>query len=180
MIHKSIMFAANAHRGQLRKGTNLPYIIHPMEVAQILSSVGASQDVVVAGILHDTLEDTSVTLDELVCYFGKYIAWLVSECSNLHAGSWRTRKSYTVTKLAMTADSYVALILCADKLSNLRSIVYDTEIAGQKIWTRFSAPQEDVIWYYEQLGKALSARTDIPTILLHEYTTLYALLEKIT
>ena len=99
MIHTGIIFATEAHGKQLRKGTQLPYIIHPLEVAQILSYIHAPQEVIVAGILHDTLEDTLVTYQELVDHFGKNIASLVFECSNKCDGPWRTRKQYTITKL---------------------------------------------------------------------------------
>ena len=179
MIHDSIIFAAEAHNGQFRKGTKLPYIIHPMEVAQILSSVQASQEVVAAGILHDTLEDTKVSYHDLTCRFGNVVASLVLECSNLCDGSWRARKQHTVTTLARTQDENVALILCADKLSNLRSIIYDAEIDKNSIWERFSAPKEDVLWYYAQLERAVINKPALPPLLVREYVALHQKLQKI-
>lgn len=173
MIHASIMFAAEAHNSQLRKGTELPYIIHPLEVAQILSYIHAPKEVIVAGILHDTLEDTQVTYQDLIHHFGETIAALVLECSNTCDGSWRTRKQQTVTKLKTTNNQNVALILCADKVSNLRSIVYDVNAIGSDIWARFSAPKEDVLWYYEQLEKAITHRHELPSNLTQEYIILY-------
>lgn len=172
MIHNSIIFAAEAHNGQFRKGTQLPYIIHPLEVAQILSSVQASQEVVAAGILHDTLEDTKVSYQDLACCFGDYVASLVLACSNLCDGPWQARKQHTVSKLERTQNIDVALILCADKLSNLRSIVYDAEIDRNGIWKRFSAPKEDVLWYYAKLEKAIINKPGLPAVLVQEYVAL--------
>ena len=180
MIHTSIIFATEAHGKQLRKGTQLPYIIHPLEVAQILSYIHSPQEVIVAGILHDTLEDTLVTYQELVDHFGKNIASLVFECSNKCDGPWRTRKQYTITKLETTQNQKVALILCADKISNLRSITYDVSTTGPDVWKRFSAPKEDVLWYYEQLGKVIARRHDLPPDFIQEYTALYQKLQNIT
>lgn len=179
MIHASIMFAAAAHNKQFRKGTELPYIIHPLEVAQILSYIHASQEVIVAGILHDTLEDTQVTYQDLIHHFGETIASLVFECSNTCNGSWRTRKQHTITKLEATKNQNVALVLCADKLSNLRSIVHDVSTIGSDTWARFSAPREDVLWYYGQLGKVIAHRHELPPDFTKEYITLYRELQNI-
>jgi len=179
MIHSSIIFAAEAHQGQHRKGTQLPYIIHPMEVAQILSYVHAPQETIAAGILHDTLEDTTVTYQELVNHFGDSIASLVLECTNTTSGPWQVRKQYTVMKLGTTQNQNVAFILCADKISNLRSIVYDIKAVKQEIWKRFSAPPKDVLWYYEQLGKAIASRSDLPACFVREYNALYQSLQEI-
>ena len=173
MIHTSIIFATTAHNKQLRKGTQLPYIIHPLEVAQILSYVHASQEVIAAGILHDTLEDTKVTYQELTYHFGETIASLVLECTNTCDGPWRIRKQHTITKLETTKNQNVALILCADKISNLRSIVHDVNTIGQDVWNRFSASKEDVFWYYKQLGKVIAHRPGLPTDFIQEYATLY-------
>ena len=173
MIHKSIIFAAEAHNGQLRKGTQLPYIIHPMEVAQILSYIHAPEEVIIAGILHDVLEDTAVTYQDLADQFGDNVATLVSKCTNVCSGPWRVRKQHIVTKLQTTKNQNAALILCADKISNLRSIVYDVKNVKQAIWGRFSAPKEDVLWYYGQLDKVITVKPGLPTYLVQEYATLF-------
>lgn len=179
MIHKSIIFAAEAHNGQLRKGTQLPYIIHPMEVAQILSYIHAPQEAIIAGILHDVLEDTEVTYQDLIFQFGGEVAALVSECSNVSCGPWRVRKQHTIMKLQTTKNQNAALILCADKISNLRSIAYDINVVDQEIFGRFSAPKEDVLWYYEQLGKVISDKPNLPACLVQEYVTLLRNLQEI-
>ena len=179
MIHSSIIFATEAHNGQLRKGTQLPYIILPMEVAQILSYINASQEAIIAGILHDTLEDTNVTYQELSFRFGDAVASIVRECSNTYSGSWRVRKQHTVTKLATTQSQDIALVLCADKISNLRSIVYDFKVVGEAVWRRFSAPKEDVLWYYGQLEKVITDNPKFPVYLVKEYTSLYQNLQEV-
>lgn len=179
MLHKSIIFAAEAHNGQLRKGTQLPYIIHPMEVAQILSYIHAPEEVIIAGILHDVLEDTAVTYQGLADQFGDEVAVLVSECSNISCEPWRARKQHTVTKLQTTKNQNAALVFCADKISNLRSIVHDIKVVKQDVFGRFSAPKEDVLWYYEQLGKAITDKPGLPTCLVQEYAALLRNLQEI-
>lgn len=178
MLHSAIIFAATAHNTQLRKGTNLPYIIHPMEVLQILSTVTSNEEILVAGVLHDVLEDTEVSFSELSHTFGSKVAFLVEACSNTHQGNWHQRKASNIIKMQNT-NSEIAIILCADKISNLRSIVFDFNAFGDLIWNRFSARKEDIIWYYNMLGKAIENRRELPLNFRDEYTTLLSTLNRI-
>ena len=168
LIHSAIIFATKAHNGQKRKGTDLPYIIHPLEVIQILSSVSASEDVLIAGVLHDVLEDTKITYDTLVKTFGKDIAQIVKECTASKTSTWIIQKEKTIDKLRNTSTN-TAMVLCADKLSNLRSIIYDLSQESENFWNRFSERKEKVIWYYNELGIAISQRCDLPICLKQEY-----------
>ena len=77
-IHKAIEFATLKHQGQTRKGTDIPYIVHPIEVMQILTASGCEEDIIIAGILHDTLEDTNTEREEIVEAFGARVAELVA------------------------------------------------------------------------------------------------------
>lgn len=177
MFHTAVIFAATAHVEQLRKGTSLPYIIHPMEVAQILSGIDTSEEVLIAGVLHDVLEDTDVSYSDIQNAFGDKIAMIVESCSNSHTASWKERKLRTINKIATTGVN-VALVLSADKLSNLRSIVYDLSVSGEIVWQRFSATKDDVIWYYTELGKAISQRNEIPVKIKAEYAELVKKLQE--
>ena len=96
MIHEAIIFAALAHEGQKRKGTDVPYIVHPFEVAQILTKAGASESVICAGLLHDTVEDTEVTLEEIRQKFGGEVAGMVSVMTEDKSLSWEERKQKAV------------------------------------------------------------------------------------
>ena len=99
LIHKAIEFAAIRHKDQKRKGTELPYIVHPMEVMQILTENGCDEIVIVAGILHDTIEDTETTYDDILENFGKEIADIVASESEDKSKSWKERKQTTIDRL---------------------------------------------------------------------------------
>lgn len=95
-IHNAIIFASIKHQNQKRKGTNLPYIVHPMEVMQILTENGCNENVIVAGILHDTLEDTDTTPQEIEKEFGKDILAIVQTESEDKSKTWKERKQHTI------------------------------------------------------------------------------------
>lgn len=116
-IHDAIIFATIKHQNQKRKGTEIPYIVHPMEVMQILTENGCSETVIVAGILHDTLEDTDTRPEEIEKRFGKEILAIVqTECED-KSKTWKERKQVFIDSLKN--DSLEAkLVCCADKLSN--------------------------------------------------------------
>ena len=118
-IFDAIEFAARAHRGQCRKGTKIPYIVHPLAVAKILIDAGCPEDVVVAGILHDTVEDTPLSLDEIRHAFGTAVARIVEGASEPDKSKpWEERKAHTIESLK-TASEAVLLVSCADKIENL-------------------------------------------------------------
>ncbi len=159
-VFEAIEFAARAHRNQHRKGTMVPYIIHPLSAAHILIDYGCSQEVVVAGVLHDTLEDTSVTIGELRERFGAKVAGLVEGASEPDRNdTWEHRKLHTVEYLKK-ASADVALVSCADKLDNIRSIRHDHARLGDKIWARFKRDREKQSWYYGRLAEAFRGRPD--------------------
>lgn len=171
MIHTAIIYATIAHNGQKRKGTELPYIIHPLEVMQILSTITTSEDVIIAGVLHDVIEDTRISLDDINKTFGNRVAQLVKACTVSKESTWENRKQSIINKL-FHVQTETALVLCADKLSNLRSIIYDLSIENESIWQRFSASKEKVIWYYKELGNAINQRDDLPIHIKQEYNSL--------
>ena len=154
-IHEAITFAARKHAGQVRKGTDTPYIAHPMEVMQILlAEKSCSEDVIIAGILHDTLEDTDTTPAEILDRFGEDVLKIVASESEDKSKSWKERKQFTTDHLA-GASMEAKLVCCADKLSNLRSMASDKETVGDKLWERFKAGKSDVEWYYRGIAATL-------------------------
>lgn len=176
MFRKALNFAAIAHAsvknddgsiGQKRKGTEIPYIIHPFEVWQILKENECSPSVQIAGLLHDCLEDAGITADEIEKEFNKEIRELVeseSEDKMRHLAekdSWKARKQATIDELK-TASKETLMVCNADKLSNLRSMAYDLATIGEKLWERFNASKEDIKWYYSSIAKALSPISDMP------------------
>lgn len=155
LLHEAIEYATLAHRNQMRKGTEIPYIVHPIEVAQILSAIGCRKEVIIAGLLHDTVEDTSTTIDEIKRAFGTNVARLVASCSEDKTKSWEERKKHTISYLANEKDYDVLALVCADKLSNLRSIKADHNKFGNKLWTRFNRGKEKQKWYFNELLDSL-------------------------
>lgn len=154
LLHESIVFANKAHKGQLRKGTDIDYISHPMEVMQILTAMRADDDLIIAGVLHDTVEDTPVTVEELEEKFGNDIAALVAHHSEDKFLSWIERKTATIDHLEK-ADRHTKMLVLADKLSNLRSMYSTYQEIGDALWERFNAPKEKQCWYYTEIIKAL-------------------------
>lgn len=145
-------FAKEKHdaTGKVRKLSGLPYFTHPSNVANLLRSAGASQEVVIAGYLHDTIEDAGVSLIEIKEKFGDRVAKLVSDASEPDKGaSWDERKQHTIQYLQKINDPEVLQVVVADKLDN----VEDTHINGAPdIWSKFNAPYEKQKWYYSTLA----------------------------
>lgn len=158
-ILKAQEFAKKAHAEQVRKGTNIPYITHPMEVCEILKKMDADEDVLCAGLLHDTVEDAGVLLKTLEQEFGKKVADLVGSHSEDKSLSWKERKTIALTELAHAPKNLQMMVL-ADKLSNARATRKDYMEMGDKVWERFNAGKKDQEWYYREGLKALESLKD--------------------
>jgi len=167
MVFRAIKFVAEAHQGQYRKGTNIPYISHLMNVMKTLCENGCDKEIITAGILHDVVEDTSVTIEQVERLFGKRVATLVagaSEPEHMRNGkdgktSWRLRKQHTIEFILHEATLDQMLVTCADKLDNAEAIRQDLTQIGEKIWERFNAPKSDQQWYYTSLAAAFEKRS---------------------
>ena len=151
----AIEFASARHMGQVRKGTTLPYIVHPIEVMHLHYRMGADENLLIAGVLHDTLEDTDTTEEEILSRFGEDVANLVAGHSEDKSKTWQERKTAAIEHLA-TADRRFKMLVLADKLSNMRAIAADYRAVGDKLWERFNAPPEKQAWYYSKIDDALS------------------------
>lgn len=153
-LHRAISFAEKAHRGQKRKGSDTDYIVHPLEVLQILTTISSDYDLYCAGVLHDTVEDTDTTIEDIENLFGERVAYLVGNHTEDKTKSWRERKQATIDEL-YTAERDIKLLIMADKLSNLRSMKADYCAVGEDLWKRFNAPKEDQAWYNSAVIDAL-------------------------
>ena len=161
-IEKAVVFAAKAHAGAIRKGTDRAYILHPLEAMSIVMKLTDDEDVIAAAVLHDILEDTSVTRERLEKEFGSRIAALVASVSedkkkDLPAeATWKDRKQLTIEQLK-TADRNTKILCLGDKLSNLRDMSNDYEDAGDELWERFNQKDKHMHeWYYREIFKILS------------------------
>ncbi len=162
MIDFAIEFAAKAHRNQVRKGADIPYIVHPYAVGLLLLGAGCSEEVVVAGILHDTVEDTPITLEEIRKNFGEKVASIVEGCSEPDKSlPWEARKRHTIEFLR-TAPLEVRMVACADKLHNLRTIAAEYQKIGDAVWKRFNRGRKEQEWYYRALVESLCHPFDAP------------------
>ncbi len=156
-IEEAIEIAAEAHHGQYRKGTHTPYITHPYAVGLILMEAGCTEVVIIAGLLHDTVEDTDLTLDFIRERFGDAVANIVDGCSEDKALRWRARKTERIEALR-TASPEVCTVTCADKLHNLRTIISEYDAIGDSVWDRFHGGVEDQAWYYRSILSAIAER----------------------
>ena len=160
LIFHAIQFAAAAHAGQYRKGTRIPYLIHPLRVAAILLESGCAEDLAVAAVLHDTVEDCFVSLDQIRRLFGPRIAELVAGASEPDKSQpWEIRKQHTIDFLR-TAPADQLLVCLADKLDNIRSIREDLALHGELAWLRFRRGRDKQRWYYESLADVFTRRCD--------------------
>ncbi len=166
LITKAIQIAAIAHHGQNRKSSNIPYITHPYSVGMMLMEEGCREEVVCAGILHDTVEDTSVTIEEIITEFGDEVGALVTACSEPDKSlSWEDRKHHTITELK-NASKDVCMIVCSDKLHNLLSLQEDLKKKGEASWEVFNRGKEKQEWYYRSILESLSTKLNEEEIFL--------------
>lgn len=157
LIESALIFAARAHAGQKRKSTDVPYIVHPVGVMLLLMEHGEQEtELLAAALLHDTVEDTGVTLEQIRAEFGHAVADIVAGCSEpaKHNHSWEERKRHTIAALP-TAPRAVQLLSAADKLHNLRSMVNDYAIQGEALWGRFNRGRDSIAWYYRTVVASL-------------------------
>lgn len=163
VFDEAIRFAVEKHSGTLRKSDASPYILHVMEAAVIVGTMTSDPEVLAAAVLHDTVEDTDATAEELAERFGPRVAALVS-CETEKKRrelppelSWRIRKEESLEELRNTADPAVKLLWLGDKLSNIRSLYRSKRALGDKVWTLFH--QKDPAqhaWYYRSVAALLS------------------------
>ncbi len=172
-LDRAIQFATLAHGRQTRKGTDIPYITHPYGVAMLLARAGCEEDIVIAGLLHDTVEDTSVTLAQLAAEFGPRVAEIVAGCSEPDRTlPWEARKQHTVDDLRQVPLE-IKLVACADKLHNVRSMAADHQTQGEQVWQRFKRGRAEQAWYYRGIVQAFQ-----PEIAAGLYPSLFAALAR--
>lgn len=166
LLDRAIIFAVKAHAGTERRGKGFPYIVHPMEAVEIVATMTSDQELLAAAALHDTVEDTDVTVDRLREEFGDRIASLVaSESDTFQEGvseedSWHERKQAAINRLA-AASHDAKIVALGDKLSNMRAIARDYSVLGDELWKIFHAKDpKDHEWHYRGLADSLRELED--------------------
>ncbi len=154
-IQNAIRFSIKTHeiyQKQKRKGKNIPYITHPLSVGLILSRSGTSEEVIIAGILHDTIEDSipekKVTREMLEKRFGEEVASLVASVSETDKSlSWEERKKEALAHIGTFSHGSL-LVKSADIISNTSELLDDVEREGEEVFARFNAPKEKILTQY--------------------------------
>jgi (p)ppGpp synthase/HD superfamily hydrolase len=156
LIDQAIGFAARAHKGQPRKIGSVPYIAHPVGVAFILQQMGCQETIVAAGLLHDTVEDTKVTLEEIRQTFGDEVADIVAGCTEppKRRDNWESRKLHMIRTL-VDAPISVKMVAAADKYHNLSHSLYNSRDGSKSIWGRFGRGIEQQAWYYRSVSESI-------------------------
>lgn len=175
IVEKALQLASKSHEGQYRKNTDIPYITHPVAVGMLLVKNGYSEEIVASGILHDTVEDTELTLEDIKREFGTKIAEIVEGSSEPDKSlPWKDRKEHTIEYLKGASEE-IRIVVCADKLHNIRSIIRDYEIVGEEVWARFNAGKEQQKWYYTNIVESLGSQStfDLLTELRNEVNRLF-------
>lgn len=147
LLEKAIHFATERHAGGLRKGTVRPYIGHPLEVMNILNQMEADENLMIAGLLHDTVEDTETTYMDIRTAFGMDVAALVAAHTKNPNAAWEEERNNKIEEIEV-ASFRMKLLIMADMTANLRSLWRDYRKIGDKLWERFNAPKEKQAWYY--------------------------------
>ncbi len=166
LLDRAIVFAVRAHHNTERRGKGFPYIVHPMEAVEIVATITPDQELLAAAALHDTIEDTDVTVDQLRDLFGQRVAELVHDESDRFAegvseeDSWHDRKQEAINRLA-AASHDAKIVAMGDKLSNMRAIARDYKVMGDKLWTIFHVKDKaSHEWHYRGLADSLSELKD--------------------
>jgi len=161
ILDKAILFAVKAHAGTARRGKKFPYIVHPLEAVEIVATMTSDQELLAAAALHDTVEDTDVSLDDIRREFGPRVAKLVEEESEVstegvsEAESWHARKQATIDRLSQ-ASRDTKIVALGDKLSNARIIYRDFVQKGDELWKIFHVTDvKEHEWHYRGLATAL-------------------------
>ncbi len=165
LLSRAFAVAAELHRGDLRKGTDIPYLAHPMAVSVLVLEHGGTEVQAAAALLHDVVEDHGglTRLAALRSAMGPAVARIVEDCSDafVEEGAtkppWRDRKERYLAHLRCVPPESL-LVSCADKLHNARAIVADARALGPSFWERFNASPPDLAWYYRSLGNAFTER----------------------
>jgi (p)ppGpp synthase/HD superfamily hydrolase len=161
---RALLYATHVHGGQVRKESAIPYVAHLLAVAATVLEYEGDEDMAIAGLLHDAVEDQGgeARLSDIRNRFGDRVGVIVAACSDSTANTasgegkepWRVRKERYLKHLH-SVDESTLLVSLSDKVHNARSILRDSRKSdiGELVWQRFSRGKDGTIWYYEQLAQ---------------------------
>lgn len=165
---QALDYAAELHKTQYRKGTEIPYLSHLLAVCALVLEAGGDEDQAIAALLHDAVEDQggAPTLDEIRHRFGDKVAEIVAGCTDawvVPKPPWRERKLAYFEHLT-NAPATTLLISLADKLHNARAVLADYRVLGEVLWPRFTGGREGTLWYYKELDRIFTVRDEFPAL----------------
>lgn len=166
-LDRALHFTIEVHKGMVRKGDNSPYVLHPMEAVVLASAMTNDEDVLCAAALHDVVEDTPFSLEDIKERFGERVAKLVdaeSENKRSHLPSsqtWLIRKQESLKELQRANDEGVFIVWLADKLANLRSLARLKDAEGNAVWRHFHQSDPEMHeWYYREIADATKSLSE--------------------
>jgi GTP pyrophosphokinase len=187
-FERALLYATHVHGGQVRKGTTTPYVAHLLAVAATVLEYGGDEDLAIAALLHDSVEDQGgrARLEDVRNRFGERVARIVEACLDSLANTakgerkahWQERKESYIAHLG-SADEDILRVSLADKVHNARAILRDLRKpeVGEKIWTRFSQPKKHTLWYYRSLAEKFCKA--LPGQLSNELREIVDVLDKV-
>lgn len=168
----AILFATKAHDGQRRKTDNVDMIFHPFTVGMLLQKSGMSEETVIAGILHDVVEDTKYTIEDIEKIFGTNVKNIVEEVTENKKLEWKERKKEAIEKIK-NASFEGKMVECADKINNLESLYDLLEEKGEDVWKSFNKSYQEQRWYYTEMYKAVIQNVEYNNFFKRYETILY-------
>jgi (p)ppGpp synthase/HD superfamily hydrolase len=155
----AVQYASIVHGGQTRKSTSIPYFAHVLSVTALVLDHGGDEEQAIAALLHDAAEDVGgqARLDHIRAHFGDRVADIVDVCSDTFENPkppWKERKEAFLARLP-NAPKDALLVVAADKLHNVGSILRDYQLIGEELWDRFRAGRDGQLWYYGEVVPVL-------------------------
>ncbi len=183
---EALLYSAEIHSRQRRKGGKVPYLAHLLGVAAIVLEDGGDEEEGIGALLHDAVEDhpgQGRTQREILERFGERVHRIVIGCTDSDPksetkGPWEERKLRFINHLRHEAHADVLRVAAADKLYNARSIINDMRLVGDEVFQRFSVPRDQTIWYYREVTEALRAASSDRSRLVRELRALVAAMER--
>jgi (p)ppGpp synthase/HD superfamily hydrolase len=179
-IDKALRVATTAHRNQVRKGGDIPYIMHPFAVMYIASEATDDEDILIASLFHDIIEDVpeEYSKEQMRKDFGEKVVSIVEGVTKDDSlANWKARSDAYLKHLEEQASDESVLVSCADKIHNLMSILEDYKEKGDDLWSRFNSGKEDQLWWYKSVLEVVKKRLP-DLVLIKDFENLIQKLEK--
>ena len=186
-LNHAIRVASRAHEGQFRKGSDTPYIAHPMAVAMITQQYMEDEDMFIAALFHDILEDVpkwTYSRENIRDDFGEEVLSIVEDVSEPNIdipilAAWTERKNYYIEHISQTNNPKSIIVSIADKIHNMSEILREYETKGEDVWQNFHVDKGREIWFYEEVFNRIKNKEGVPEQAIRDYETILEQLRKL-